>query len=216
MTTGQLGDALAAYGNSNTLQKSSYATWQMIKCHLLNNDFSEAKHELKKAFQLCHRDQHQNKQRILRYLVPVEMTYGKFPTPKMLEQYDLTEYQEVIDACLSGNMVALEDSLEKNCEQFINSGVFTVIEKLRMMTLRNFIKKVTQAINATPVLQLHGKQNHVNLQLLYRPLQKWDPELDLDELECLIANLMGSGLLRGYISHERRILVLSKDAFASD
>ena len=183
---------------------------------MFNNDFSEAKHELKKAFQLCHRDQDQNKQRILRYLVPIEMTYGKFPTEKMLAQYDLDEYKEVIDACLSGNMVGLEDAISKNQDNYINSGVFSVIEKLRMMTLRNFVKKVTQAINATPALQLHGKQNHVNLQLLYRPLQRWDPELDLDELECLIANLMGSGLLRGYISHERRILVLSKDAFASD
>ena len=56
---------------------------------MFNNDFSEAKHELKKAFQLCHRDQFQNKQRILRYLVPVEMTYGKFPTDKMIETYEL-------------------------------------------------------------------------------------------------------------------------------
>ena len=134
----------------------------------------------------------------------------------MLETYDLLEYKPVVDACLSGQMVELEAAIAENTDLFINSGVFAVIEKLRMMTLRNFVKKVTQAINATPVLQLHGKQNHVNLQLLYRPLQRWDPDLDLDELECLIANLMGNGLLRGYISHERRILVLSKDAFASD
>lgn len=89
-----------------------------------------------------------------------------------------------------------------------------MIERLRMVALKNFIKKVTTAVNQTPELQLHGKPNHVNLNLLYRPLQKWDSELDLDELECLIANLMGNGLLKGYISHERRILVLSKDAFA--
>ena len=144
------------------------------------------------------------------------MTYGKFPTEKMIETYELHEYKGVIDACLSGKMVALEEQILENADQFISSGVYTVIEKLRMMTLRNFVKKITVAINATPALQLHGKQNHVNLQLLYRPLTKWDPDLDLDELECLIANLMGQGLLRGYISHERRILVLSKDAFASD
>ena len=91
------------------------------------------------------------------------MTYGKFPTEKMIETYDLSEYKGVIDACLSGNMVELEEQISANADQFINSGVFTVIEKLRMMTMRNFVKKVTQAINATPALQLHGKQNHVNL-----------------------------------------------------
>ena len=87
------------------------------------------------------------------------------------------------------------------------------MERLRLVTLKNFIKRVTMAVNATPELQLHGKPNHINLHLLYRPLRKWDDELDLDELECLIANLMGNGLLKGYISHERRILVLSKEAF---
>ena len=123
--------------------------------NMYNNDFSGAKHELQKAFKLCHKDQFQNKQRILRYLVPVEMTYGKFPTENMLEEYELHEYRDVIDACLRGNMVALETAISVNMDQYIKSGVFTVIEKLRMVTLKNFIKKVTQAVNHTPELQLH-------------------------------------------------------------
>ena len=50
--------------------------------------------------------------------------------------------------------------------------------------------------------------------LIYRPLQKeWDQELDLDELEFLLANLISQGLIKGYISHEQRILVLAPDAF---
>ena len=58
-----------------------------------------------------------------------------------------------------------------------------------------------------------GKETHLNLHLLFEPLKEWDPELDLDELECLLANLIANSLIKGYISHEKRILVLSKDAF---
>ena len=37
-----------------------------------------------------------------------------------------------------------------------------------------------------------------------------DTELDLDELECTLANLIYSGYVKGYIAHEKRVLVLSK------
>jgi hypothetical protein len=35
----------------------------------------------------------------------------------------------------------------------------------------------------------------------------------MDELECLLANLIGSGLIKGYISHDHHILVLAAEAF---
>lgn len=60
-----------------------------------------------------------------------------------------------------------------------------------MVTLRNFVKRVAAAVKAEPALQLNGKANQLNLKLIFRPLQeKWDPELDLDELEFLLSNLI--------------------------
>ena len=41
-------------------------------------------------------------------------------------------------------------------------------------------------------------------------MNEWDSELDLDELECIIANQIYLGLIKGYISHEKRVLVLAK------
>ena len=32
----------------------------------------------------------------------------------------------------------------------------------------------------------------------------------MDEVECIIANLIFKGLIKGYISHQKRTLVLSK------
>lgn len=49
-----------------------------------------------------------NKQRILRYLIPIEMIYGRFPSQVLLERYSLSEYFEITDACLKGDMQALE------------------------------------------------------------------------------------------------------------
>lgn len=33
---------------------------------------------------------------------------------------------------------------------------------------------------------------------------------DLDEVECILANLIFKQYIRGYLSHEKRVLVLSK------
>ncbi len=35
-------------------------------------------------------------------------------------------------------------------------------------------------------------------------------EVDTDEVECIVANLIYSGRIKGYISHQKSILVLSK------
>ena len=44
-------------------------------------------------------------------------------------------------------MVDLEEAISTNMDQYIQSGVFTVVERLRMVTLKNFIKRVTMAVN---------------------------------------------------------------------
>lgn len=41
-------------------------------------------------------------------------------------------------------------------------------------------------------------------------MREWDQMLDMDELECILANLIYMGLIKGYISHENRLLVLAK------
>ena len=183
--------------------------------YMYNNNFVAARDELVKAFGMSNSDPAatENKKRILRYLIPVEMINGRFPSRELLERYGLVEYIDVTVAAMKGDMQALEQCISQNMDLYIQSGVFTVIERLRMVTLKNFVKRVANAVKVTPELQVMSKDTLVNLNLLYVPLREWDDELDLDELQCLLANLIANGLIKGYISHEKRILVLSKDAF---
>ncbi len=34
--------------------------------------------------------------------------------------------------------------------------------------------------------------------------------MDMDEIECVIANLIYKGYMKGYMSHQKKILVVSK------
>ena len=56
---------------------------------MYDNQFEPAREELKQALDLCHVGYHDNKKRILRYLIPVEMNKGNYPTSDLLEKYNL-------------------------------------------------------------------------------------------------------------------------------
>ena len=88
---------------------------------MYNNDFVRARAELLKAFGMAsNQPEHfNNKQRILRYLVPVEMINGRFPSKVLLERYQLREYIEVTEACLNGEMPDLEAAISANQDQYI-------------------------------------------------------------------------------------------------
>lgn len=48
-------------------------------------------------------------------------------------------------------------------------------------------------------------------------MQWMDEDVDLDEVECILSNLIYQGKIKGYISHEKRTLIISKaDPFPRD
>jgi hypothetical protein len=87
---------------------------------MYNNNFALARAELNSALALCHKDYLKNKQRILKYLIPVEMNKGNYPTEELLVKFDLkNEYGDIVDACIKGDLGMLETALIKNQDSFI-------------------------------------------------------------------------------------------------
>jgi hypothetical protein len=72
---------------------------------------------------------------------------------------------------MKGNLKELEAAIDLHTDYFISLGVFVSIEKLRLVTLRNFVKRVANAVKETPELQCASKNpKQLNLMLLFRPL----------------------------------------------
>jgi len=56
----------------------------------------------------------------------------------------------------------------------------------------------------------------VSLQLFLEALNWCGCGMDIDEVECIVANLIFRKFIKGYISHKLRVLVLAKnDPFPS-
>jgi hypothetical protein len=79
---------------------------------------------------------------ILQFLVPVKLLLGIMPSPNLIEEYALEEYTGLTEAIRTGNLQSFNAYLDKYQDRFIQQGVYLLIEKLRLVVLRNLLKKM--------------------------------------------------------------------------
>ena len=98
------------------------------------------------------------------------------------------------------------ECMERNRDAYFAAGVYLVVERLQMLVYRTTFKKIcAQLVALTGSVQLRLPLIHAGLVAA-----GCAADVDLDEVECLLANLIFTGLIRGYISQKARVLVLAK------
>jgi hypothetical protein len=75
-----------------------------------------------------------------------------------------------------------------------------LLEKCKMICYRNLFKRVYRIV---------GKEQ-IKLEYIAKSFKWLGLDIDLDEVECILANLIFKQYIRGYLSHAKRVLVLSK------
>ncbi|XP_056320185.1 PCI domain-containing protein 2 [Danio aesculapii] len=168
---------------------------------MFDSDFKPAEECLSFSFTHCHRSCQRNKRLILIYLLPVKMLLGHMPTPQLLKKYDLMQFADVTKAVSEGNLLLLNAALVKHETFFIRCGIFLILEKLKIITYRNLFKKVYHLLRTH---QLPLAAFLVSLQMMKVE------DVDIDEVQCILANLIYMGHIKGYISHQHQKLVVSK------
>jgi hypothetical protein len=85
-------------------------------------------------------------------------------------------------------------------------GIYLALEQVKSIAHRNLFKKVYNLTNST----------RLNISSFENVLAWLGEDMGADEIECIIANLIFQNKIKGYISHQKRVLVVSKaDAFPS-
>jgi hypothetical protein len=168
---------------------------------MFDSDFKAAEEYLSFAFQRCHARAKKNKRLILIYLLPVKMLLGHMPKRELLEKYDLLQFVEVARAVSSGNLSLLNEALERNEAFFIRCGIYLILEKLKVITYRNLIKKVSLILKThqLPISAFTAAFHWMGEQ-----------DVDDDEMQCILANLIYEDKIKGYISYQHKKLVVSK------
>ncbi|KAK9747013.1 PCI domain [Popillia japonica] len=168
---------------------------------MFDSDYKAADQYLTYAFENCHKSSKRNKRLILIYLVPVKMLLGYIPKREVLEKYDVIQFWDLVEAVCQGNLKLFDELMEKHESFFIKCGIYLIIDKLKIIAYRNLFRKVYLILD----------KHQIPVEALQTALVSLgQTDVDLDETQCIVANLIYEGKIKGYISHQHRKVVVSK------
>ena len=170
------------------------------RLHMFEDNYKEAEQNLNYALRHCHKHSIRNKRRILNYLIPVKLEQGRLPSLELLKKYHLEEYIPLVTAIRRGDLRLFNETLFQHQDKFIRRGTYLLLEKCKTVCHRNLFKRVFL------ILQKH----QLPLGNVGNAFKWLGMDIDLDEVECILSNLIFRGYIKGYISHSKRVLVLSK------
>jgi tetratricopeptide (TPR) repeat protein len=182
------------------------------RLHLYEDRYAEAVDNLTYAVNRTPELYEINKRLILLYLIPARILRGTLPSRALLERYNMLWYVDITRALRTGNLRLFDEAVEKHEQFFIRKGLYLAIEKMRSLVYRSLCSKLYNARVAMSKVDPHK----VKLDDVQLSLRVCGFEMSKDEVECILANLIYNGTIKGYLSHTVGYLVLStKNPFPS-
>jgi nuclear mRNA export protein PCID2/THP1 len=129
------------------------------------------------------------------------MCLGVMPRESVARVYGLKELYDLGLAIRRGDLRSFEELVQRHQKSFIRLGVYLVLEQAKNIAYRSLFKRIA-IITASP------KMNLVIVERVMKCLGEND--IDLDEIECILSNLIYRNQVKGYISHQKRYLIISK------
>ncbi|KAL2841389.1 hypothetical protein BJY01DRAFT_217580 [Aspergillus pseudoustus] len=192
--------------------------------YFLDENYGEAEEHLAYAWQLCHRDATKNRELILTYLVPCHLVNTHtLPNKRLLSQSPRLEalFRSLCDCIRKGDLHGFDTAMTASEEEFVRRRIYLPLERGRDIALRNLFRKVFIAggfeetkDGQTPIRRTRIPVAEFAAALRIGTHADSRTRIDIDEVECLLSNLIYKGLMKGYIARERGMIVLSKGGTA--
>lgn len=195
-------------GNLSVFPVCDVVTYKFYvgRLKMYEDKFEDAREAFRLALKHCPPHSLRNRQRILAFLVPVEMCLGVMPSPQVGSKYGLHEYVSLAQAARVGDLRTFDQLFRAHRLVFIRLGTYLVLEQVRSIAYRNLIKRV----------HLISSSTRINVAAIEAALKWMGVDADMDEIECILSNLIFQSKVKGYLSHQKRVLVISKaDPFPS-
>ncbi|OCF32617.1 COP9 signalosome complex subunit 12 [Kwoniella heveanensis BCC8398] len=169
----------------------------------LNGEDKKAGEELSWALLHCPADAKRNQELILTYLIPLHLSHGSLPSPTLLSLHPrLNElFSPFIIAIKSGDVREYDERLDWAQMRLVGMSTYLVVERAREGCLRMLFKKAWIASD---------KSSRIPISTFQLALELHGVKVDSDEVECMVANMIYRGFIKGYISHEKQMVVLAK------
>ncbi|EEA21623.1 COP9 signalosome (CSN) subunit [Talaromyces marneffei ATCC 18224] len=190
--------------------------------NFLEENYKEAEEHLTQAWLMCKTDALKNKELILTYLIPCNLvTTHRLPSKQLLAPFPRLErlLRPLCDCIRQGNLGGFDAAMSAGADEFVKRRIYLPLERGRDLALRNLFRKVFIAGGFEPAA---ANADSVPIRRTRIPLTEFAAALrignqadekvriDMDEVECLLANMIYKNMMKGYISRERATVVLSK------
>ncbi|KAF1998606.1 hypothetical protein P154DRAFT_523882 [Amniculicola lignicola CBS 123094] len=190
----------------------------------LQEDYAKAEQYLTEAWDLCYADSKKNQELILTYLIPCRLiTKHSIPTVALLSPFPRLEriFAPIVACIKKGDLTGFDNALVAGEDELVKRRIYLTLERGRDIALRNLLRKVFLAQGFEDLKEGQAEAHRVRKSRI--PIAQFAAALrmgmhgegsgqvlDEDEVECMLANMIYKGLMKGYISREHAMVVLNK------
>ncbi|EUC46001.1 hypothetical protein COCMIDRAFT_4846 [Bipolaris oryzae ATCC 44560] len=190
----------------------------------LQEDYTKAESSLQQAWESCYSRSQHNKSLILTYLIPCRLiTQHKIPTMSLLAEAPHLQrtFGPLVSCIKRGDLTGFDRALAEGEPEFVKQRIFLTLERSRDIALRNLLRKVYLAAGFDDLKEGQTEKDRIRKSRI--PLAHFVAALRMgtagegsgqvvedDEVECLLANQIYKGLMKGYISRDHGIVVMNK------
>ncbi|KAI9374842.1 hypothetical protein BJX61DRAFT_496635 [Aspergillus egyptiacus] len=192
--------------------------------YFLDENYAEAEGHLAYAWKYCHKGAIKNRELILTYLVPCHLVNTHtLPSKALLQGFPRLQklYRPLCDCIRKGDLHGFDAAMSAGEEEFVKRRIYLPLERGRDIALRNLFRKVFIAggfdepkDGQPPIRRTRIPVAEFAAALRIGTHADDRSRVDIDEVECLLSNLIYKGLMKGYIARERGMIVLSKGGTA--
>ncbi|KAI8901203.1 hypothetical protein BC833DRAFT_578852 [Globomyces pollinis-pini] len=164
--------------------------------------FAMAEKHFQIAFQKCIPTLKAKRTILLKYLIVIKMIRGVLPSEFLLKEFHLDQYFSNLCLHLSkGNFLMFTKELEIQRSWLLKNGLYLLIEQhTRIVLYRNLFQRIYRIMES----------NSISVSLLWQITQKMNADDTVEEIECLLVSMIDQGIIKGYISHDKNVIVFRK------
>eukprot|EP01138_Halocafeteria_seosinensis_P010418 gb/GECG01010636.1/.p1 GENE.gb/GECG01010636.1/~~gb/GECG01010636.1/.p1 ORF type:complete len:520 (+),score=46.23 gb/GECG01010636.1/:1-1560(+) len=182
------------------------------KFKMLKNDFPNADESLSFALRYSpnpssagtRTERRARKERIrliLDTLVPIKLYRGYLVDADFLRDHNCEHYIPLVRAMKTGDIGLYERAMEEHQNRYIRTEVYLVLCELQKYVFRRLVKRTALLIGG----------DKIDLEYFHKAFAfAWKRDVDLPEVECILANLIHDKLLYAIIYHKHTKLVMAQ------
>ncbi|KAA8496971.1 PCI domain-containing protein 2-like [Porphyridium purpureum] len=175
----------------------------------IGQEYGEAEKALTFAWQNTPRRFISQRRKILEYLVPTGLLQRRMVSRHIVSQYNLPLYQDLREACTSGDITLFRRLLQQNMLHFVRRGLYIALEALRLYPVMSTLFRQLHRIQLE-LADANAQQGHLSLDEMVAVLNALGQNIEIVELECMLCTMIYHGYIKGYVSHRYRKLVVNR------